>query len=50
MLSCFLHVLVAQNADVLAAIKEEAFKHSQADDDVFYLADVFGPRFMDSTG
>jgi carboxypeptidase Q len=49
-LSCFLHVLMAQNADVLAAIKEEAFKHSQADDDVFYLADVFGPRFMDSTG
>jgi hypothetical protein len=41
---------VAQNADILAAIKEQASKHSQADDVVFYLADVFGPRFMDSPG
>ena len=52
MLSCCLHVplLLAQNADILAAIKDQAFNHSRADDDVFYLADVFGPRFMDSSG
>ena len=35
-LTCFLHspLLVAQNADVLAAIRAQAFEHSQADDDV----------------
>ncbi len=49
---CFLHVqaLVAQDLNVLPAIKEQAFSHSQAAEDVFYLADVFGPRFMDSPG
>ena len=49
---CFLPLplLVAQDADVLAAIKEQAFAHSQAAEDIFYLADVFGPRFMDSPG
>jgi len=41
---------VAQDMNVLPAIKEQAFFHSQAADDVFYLADVFGPRFMDSPG
>src|SRR5215467_8205609 len=52
LLFCFLHVavLMAQDANVLAAIKEQAFSHSQATEDVFYLADVFGPRFMDSPG
>ncbi len=51
-LSWFLHtpLLVAQEANVLAAIKEQAFTHSQAGEDVFYLAEVFGPRFMDSPG
>lgn len=51
-LLCFLPLplLVAQDAEVLAAIREQAFNHSQADDDLFYLADVFGPRFMDSSG
>jgi carboxypeptidase Q len=42
--------LVAQDAAVLGAMKEQAFAHSQAAEDVFYLADVFGPRFMDSPG
>jgi carboxypeptidase Q len=48
----FLHVpwLGAQDAAVLTALKEQAFEHSQAAEDVFYLADVFGPRFMDSPG
>src|SRR5260370_28103009 len=48
----FLHVplLVAQDADFLTEIKELAFTRSQAAEDVFYLADVFGPRFMDSPG
>lgn len=41
---------VTRDADVLTAIKEQAFTHSQAAEDVFYLADVFGPRFMDSPG
>ena len=52
LLFCFLYapVLAAQNANVLSSIKEEAFSHSQAAEDVFYLADVFGPRFMDSPG
>lgn len=51
-LLCFLHLplLVAQDANVLAAVKDQAFNHSQAAEDVFYLADVFGPRFMDSPG
>jgi carboxypeptidase Q len=51
-LFCFLHppLLVAQETNVLAAIKEQAFAHSEAAEDVFYLADVFGPRFMDSPG
>lgn len=50
--SCFLHLplLVAQDANVLTAIKEQAFTHSQSAEDVFFLADVFGPRFMDSPG
>ena len=43
-------LLVAQDADVLAAIKEQAFTQSEGAEDVFYLADVFGPRFMDSPG
>jgi len=49
---CFLNVqvLLAQDLNILPAIKEEAFSHSQAAEDVFYLADVFGPRFMDSPG
>ncbi len=49
---CFLHghALLAQDLNILPAIKEEAFSHSQAAEDVFYLADVFGPRFMDSPG
>lgn len=49
---CLLHapLLVAQDADVLAEIKELAFTRSQAAEDVFYLADVYGPRFMDSPG
>ncbi len=49
---CFLplRALVAQDLNVLPAIKEQAFSHSQAVEDVFYLADVFGPRFMDSPG
>jgi hypothetical protein len=50
-LFCFLRLpLLAQEPSVLAAIKEQAFTHSQAAEDVFYLADVFGPRFMDSPG
>ena len=51
-LLCFLlqPLLVAQEANVLAEIKEQAFTHSQAAEDVFYLADVLGPRFMDSPG
>jgi carboxypeptidase Q len=51
-LICFLHLpsLAAQEAHVLAAIKEQAFTRSEAAEDVFYLADVFGPRFMDSPG
>jgi len=51
-LLCFLlqPLLVAQEANVLAEIKEQAFTHSQAAEDIFYLADVFGPRFMDSPG
>ncbi|HYL83302.1 MAG TPA: M28 family peptidase [Candidatus Angelobacter sp.] len=51
-LFCFLHLpsLMAQDADVLAAIKDQAFTRSEAAEDVFYLADVFGPRFMDSPG
>jgi len=51
-LFCFLHLpwLVAQDANVLGAIKEQAFTRSDAAEDVFYLADVFGPRFMDSPG
>src|SRR5215472_19210920 len=43
-------LLFAQDANVLSAIKDQAFSHSQAAEDVFYLADVFGPRFMDSPG
>ena len=59
LLTCCLLVLIcflpspsslAQDPDVLAAIKEQAFAHSQTAEDVFYLADVFGPRFMDSPG
>jgi hypothetical protein len=52
LLFCFLCVplLVAQDADVLAEIRKLAFTRSQAAEDVFYLADVFGPRFMDSPG
>jgi hypothetical protein len=51
-LFCFLPppLLLAQEAKVLEAIKEEAFRHSQAPLDLFFLADVFGPRFMDSPG
>jgi hypothetical protein len=51
-LFCFLHpsLLMAQGVDVLAAIKKQAFTQSQGAEDVFYLADVFGPRFMDSPG
>jgi carboxypeptidase Q len=51
-LFCLLHppVVVAQEADVLAAIRDRAFKQSEVTEDVFYLADVFGPRFMDSPG
>ncbi|MBV8903575.1 MAG: peptidase M28, partial [Acidobacteriia bacterium] len=45
-----LPLLVAQDATVLGAIKDQAVNHSQAVEDVFYLADVFGPRFMDSPG
>src|SRR5256885_7999128 len=49
---CFLNVqvLLAQDLNILPAIKEQAFSRSQAAEDVFYLADVFGPRFMDSPG
>jgi carboxypeptidase Q len=43
-------LLYAQNPDVLSAIRDQAFNHTHAAEDVFYLADVFGPRFMDSTG
>ena len=50
LLFCFLPLLVAQDANVLIAIREQAFAQSQAAEDVFYLADVFGPRFMDSPG
>src|SRR6185312_16029228 len=45
-----LPLLTAQGTDVLARIKDQAMQHSQAAEDVFYLADVFGPRFMDSQG
>ena len=31
-------------------MKEQAFAHSQAVEDLFYLSEVFGPRFMDSPG
>lgn len=52
MLVLFLHAprLVGQDTAVLTALKEQAFAHSQGVEDVFYLADVFGPRFMDSPG
>lgn len=44
-------VSVAQDAKILAEIKEQVSTHSgPAAEDVFYLADVFGPRFMDSPG
>jgi hypothetical protein len=43
-------LLFAQDRAVLTALKEQAFAHSQGVEDVFYLADVFGPRFMDLPG
>ncbi len=45
-----LPLLTAQGTDVLASIQAEAVQHSETAEDVFYMADVFGPRFMDSPG